>query len=461
MFRVKNPEQKSIQLPTPNRDGSSSIDGRYSSHFFQLESGLKLSIVSFPGISTISLRCFVFVGSAYESTHNSGISHFLEHMLFRGNKKLGDAARLNVEMEKLGGELNAATSFDLTEYWYDFHKDYLKEGIEKFCHLIQYPLFEQIEVERSIILEEIKGDYNDDNRLIDLDSLSSELLWPGHPMSFPIIGNSQTIGKIKRSNLISWHEKYYCPSNIVLGITGDFETSEVVNQIDHLFQAGKVKTAPRRYRRIKSSPAGGSQLKLVFDRDNQFGFQWCFPSYHLTHELRIEYELIQRILDDGNSSRLQKLIREEKGLVYDISAETMFFEAGVTFSIQSVVGTNRLRELVSTLTDLIRNLASEGITLEELDLAKLRYRANLECAGDSAQGVLYNKLMPVLYPCGSTYEEIIPRLKAISVEKINAILGQLLGQNMTTFAIVGPCDQKTDEMLEAKLYPWINGRKSL
>ncbi len=458
MFKIKDPEMAVANLASLSKNGLCNIHGRYSSQFFQLKNGLRLSIVSFPGISTISLRCFAFVGSACETDENNGISHFLEHMLFRGNEKLGDANQMSIGLEKLGGELNASTSFDLTEYWFDFHRDFLDEGIEKFCQFLQYPLFEQIEIERSIILEEIIGDYNDDNQLIDLDSLSSRLLWPDHPMGRPVIGNRTTIKKIQRADLIEWHKRYYQPSNLVLGITGDVDPGSIIEKIIPQLPERKPEFNPGRYPPAIGKRLPEDQINLVFDKDNQFGFQWSFPSYRLTNQLRIEYQLIQRILDDGNSSRLQRLIREEKGLVYDISAETLYFETGVILSIESVVGINRLTELISTLVQLIGDLVKHGITADELELAKLRYRAALECNSDSAQGVLYNSLMPVLYPCGSTYEEILPKLKDISLDDINELLCKLFQQSCTTFCLVGPWNDTTRKMLQEKLYPWINGK---
>jgi predicted Zn-dependent peptidase len=459
MLKIKNTGILTADMAGLSKNGYSNIQGRYSSHFFELTNGPQLNVVSFPGISTVSLKCFVFVGSACEGPLNNGISHFLEHMLFRGNSKLGDAAQMSIGMEKLGGEFNAATSFDLTEYWFDFHRDYLDEGIEKFCQLLQYPLFEQIEIERSIILEEIIGDYNDDNLLIDLDSLSADLLWPEHPIGQPVIGSNKTIKEIKRSDLIEWHTRYYQPSNMVLGITGDVDAPAIFHKIASHFPENEPKKRPAKIQPVVGPSASGNQVNLVFDKDNQFGFQWTFPVYGLTKTLRIEYELIQRVLDDGNSSRLQRLIREEKGLVYDISSDNLFFDSGMLLTIQSVVGINRLKELISTLVELVKKLVRDGITLDELELAKLRYKAALECNGDSAQGVLYNSLMPALYPCGCTYEEILPKLKEITIDDINLTLKKLLNQNQTTFAMVGPWDEGTREMVEEKLQPWINGRK--
>jgi predicted Zn-dependent peptidase len=439
------------------RKSHTSRNTRYQTRYKTLKNGLGLHLVSFPGVKTVSLRCFVFVGSVYETRENSGISHFLEHMLFRGNEKLGDATTMSIKMEELGGEFNAATSFDQTEFWLDVHLDYLDQGIERFCQFLQFPLYEQLETERSIILEEILGDYNDENSLIDLDSLTSNLLWPNHSMGMPIIGTVDTVKKITKTDLKNWHRIYYTPSNMILGITGDID----LRQIKDVISAQFITDAPNRidkYPQILAKPLPGKQISLVSDKDNQFSIQWSFPVYELTRNLRVQYELLQRILDGGNSSRLQRLIREEKGLVYDISLDTTYFETGMIMSVQSVVGTSRLTELVNALVELIGELIKKGITDQELKMAKVRYKAALECNNDTAQGILYDSLMPKLNPSGVGYKEILPVLSEVSTGLINSTLKLLFDQNLSTFVLVGPWGDAEKEMLHSKLQPWISGR---
>lgn len=419
---------------------------------------MQIYAIPFSGIKTISIRCFVFVGSIYENERNNGISHFLEHMLFRGNKRLGDATTMSLKIEELGGEMNAATSFDMTEYWFDFHKDYLTEGIHRFCTFLQYPLFEQIEIERSIILEEILADYNENNQLVDLDSLTSKQLWPHHSMGLPVIGNMKTINEIARSDLFEWHERYYQPGNMVIGITGDIQVQDVFQQIDTEFVNGNRYSERESYPEIRADHLLNDQIRIVEENDNQFSLQWAFPFYELSKPLRIDFELIRRVMDDGNSSRLQRLIREEKGLVYDISADMLFFRKGAVLSIQSIVGTGRLKDLMQALVELVEDLQKNGVTAEEFELAKLRYKAALDCAGDTPQGELYSLLNPILYPEGYTIEEVFRRLDTLELDQLNETLRKILIQNSTAFVLVGPNSAQKRELLERLLRHWIRGK---
>ncbi|MBU2644915.1 insulinase family protein [bacterium] len=418
-----------------------------------LPNGMQICAIAFPGVKTVNLRSVVFVGSAYENDRNSGISHFLEHMMFRGNRQLGNSSQLNIKMEEMGGDLNAVTSFDFTEYWLDFHLDYYELGLERFCHLLQGPLFENFDIERSIILEELKADYNENDQLIDVDSISAAKIWSGHGIGLPVSGTRESISNLTRDDLINWYQEYYHPGNMLIGVIGDIDPDLTIQLLSRFFP-NKTVAKRRQYTPVIQTDLK-EQLLLTENKDNQFNLQWSFPRYPLTSDLRVHYQLIRRILDDGSSSRLQRLIREEKGLVYEISAEMLYFDSGATLSIHSQIGQDRLPELMAVLTDLVGNLIEKGVTLEELNLAKRRYQIALDCNQDSAQGVLFEAMAPLIYPEVFSYSKVLEKLKTISLDAINTTLCALLQQDQTCFALVGPSPEKHSQLLKQLLSPWI------
>lgn len=420
----------------------------------RLANGLQICAVRYPDIRAVSIRCFVFTGSAFETPQNNGISHFLEHMLFRGNEKLGTSNTLNLCMEELGGELNAVTSFDLTELWLDFHVDYLEKGIERFCQFLQYPLYKQIETERSIILEEIRADYGENDLLIDLDSLVAKELWNGHPMSLPVTGSVDSITPIAKSDLSLWFETFYQPGNMIIGITGDFDPQHAINKISTQFPS-KQFSARKNYPAIENSDSIGEQIQLIHQKDNQFNLLWTFPAYPLTPELRVQYQLIRRILDDGSSSRLQQLVREERGLVYDISAEMLYFLNGVSLNIQSQVSVNQFSALIDVLVGLIKQLGDKGCTEDELKLAKLRTQIALDFNEDIPHGILYDEIGPDIHPCVSSFNKTRSLVEEIDLTGINKTLQSLLSSSQTCFAVVGPCEDEQRQLLEEALNRWI------
>ncbi len=418
-----------------------------------LPNGLKICAISYPGVKTVNLRSIVSVGSAFETNANSGISHFLEHMMFRGNKQLGSSNQLNLKMEEMGGDLNAVTSFDFTEFWLDYHLDYFELGLKRFCHFMQEPLFEDLEIERSIILEELKADFNENNQLVDVDGVCAAELWPDHGLGLSVSGTQSSIESITLDALTKWYQAYYQPGNILIGVTGDIDPDRTIQLFSDLISQQSF--SERQCYPPVAQTTVNKQIVLVEDKDNQYNLQWSFPHYPMTGDQRVQHQLIRRILNDGSSSRLQRLIREEKGLVYEISAEMLYFDSGATLSINSQIGQDRLPELMVVLTDLIKDLIENGVTSEELNLAKSRYRIALDCNQDSAQGVLYETMAPLIYPQLFPYQKVLEKLSEIQLSEINTSLRSLLQQDQTCFAIVGPTPESHRESLEQLLGPWV------
>ncbi|MCP4295970.1 MAG: insulinase family protein, partial [Proteobacteria bacterium] len=317
-----------------------------------LKNGMRVHIVPCPEIKNVSIRAWVFVGSACENTRISGISHFLEHMMFRGNRALGTGNEMNLKIEEIGGDLNAATSFDQTEYWLDFHVDFLEKGIRRFCQFLHSPLFEHFETERSIILEEILSEYNEDNVLTDTDTIISQSLWGEKSVGLPIGGTLKSIRNISIDDLKTWFLSYYKPGNIILGITGDVKEERILKIIENEF-SGFEFSESLKYSLPVTDPRKGEQIIFVQEKDPQFNLHWALPFDELNPRKRIILQIIGRLLDDGSTSLLQRQIREERGLVYDISAQISFYETGGALNIQSLVSLSKLNELIQLLPDLI------------------------------------------------------------------------------------------------------------
>jgi len=407
-----------------------------------------------PGVKTVSIKCWVFVGSVYENSVNNGISHFVEHMIFRGNHSLGTGNDLFRRFEALGGEVNASTSFDTTEYWLDFHLDHMEEGIDGFCKFLQEPLFEKIEIERSVILEEVLLDYNDEGDLIDPEGLVDRCFWPDHSLGFPIIGTIDSLSKITVEDLKNWFNTYYRPGNMLIGVTGDFEAKQVIDQIAKAFDS-RLSSPREDYQSIKPNPLPVSQIQWGKFKDNQFTVHWSFPLNGLSFERRLQTQLIHRIIDDGSNSRLHRLIREEKGLVYDIEASYHCYKDGILISLQAVVSLKNFEAFLSELVNVVRDLAQKGVTQTELDLAKHRYRCMLDCISDTPQGILQEMVASEIYPAMKPTKEILEKLEMTTLAEVNQIATSVFQQQLTCFAIVGPKSEDADKILRKYITPWL------
>ena len=434
-------------MPTDLRPLNSNLDRQ----ILDLPGGLKLYALRQEGIKTLTLHAWVRVGSLFETPEVSGISHFLEHMLFRGNQKLGDSLALSLAMEELGGEINAATGIDQTEYWLECHQSYLEEAIRRFSQFLRYPLFEQIDTEKKIILEEIKADFNEQGHLIDGDQVSAQLLWPDSTMGLPISGTNQSLKSLGLEELKYWYQTHYTSANLILGISGDFEPIEAqrlfAEEMTGLSR-GKRNSLPL----PKAKP--GDQICWVTDGDSQYSLHWTFLLEKLDPQIRLITQLISRLLDDGASSRLQRIVREEKGLVYDIRAQAGFYPGGAYLCLMSQVGPTSLTELTATLADLFKEILAHGFTQAELDLCKLRFQTALDCYLDSAEGRLHELVAPDLFPCYLTVDEISAALHCVDLAQVNELCRQYLTSANRAFVFIGPEPKKLEAQVRAHLGAW-------
>ena len=416
-----------------------------------LPQGVPLVMVPCERIRTVTLHAWFLVGSAHEDATTSGISHFLEHMMFRGNQELGNASELSLAMEELGGEMNAATGYDHTEYWLELHRNYLELGINRFLKFLLHPSFQALETERQVLLEEIRSSYNEDQQLIDIDSLTASHLWPGQGMGQPGAGMPSRVEAIGLHDLQTWRNTYYHAGNLVLGISGDFSPALV----ETWFSQGLAGLAPG----SRTPPpwpeyryAGG--VEWHDERDNQYQFQWSFPLPQVTAAERCWLNLVCRMLDDGSSTRLQQGIREQRGLVYDISANPLFLEGSALWQIQGQVSTEKLLELASCLSDLLVQVRAQGFTPAEFHLAKLRYQTSLDFFQDQAEGVLAEQVSPLLFPSSCPIAELQTHLEAAKLEIINPWFQNLLANRQSLFLVLGPQDHELSQKLKSRLGIW-------
>ena len=402
-----------------------------------LNSGLRVLSIHNPNTHAVSLNSFILTGSSQETPENNGISHFVEHMLFRGNLKLGSEKELNNTIEKIGGEINATTSFDQIEVWMNFHQRFLEEGIDIFCKFLKYPEFNNIETERSIILEEILNDYNEDNVLIDLDSLSYLNLWDKHSIRLPVIGSKETVSSISVSHLRDWFKTHFHPSNMIIMVEGNFNSTIAIDTIKNHFDHLEA------HEYLKSMiPLPQAEQKHVFvkDSDSQFYLQWSFPFPGNSKEEQIQANVISRILDDGSNSRLQSVIREKHGLLYEISANQMSFNNCIIFSINAVVSKNNMLELLKELKRLITQLQLSGVSDEELGHHMHRYTLHCDYCCDSSKGKLYDQLNKILYNYYSGPFEVKEYLGKLTRHEVNKTISRIFNADNSVLVMVGPWD---------------------
>jgi len=207
----------------------------FSRHKDVLPNGLTVVTVELPHLHSVSVVMYARVGSRYEPVADNGLSHFLEHMLFRGTERLPDAYALNHAIEALGGTLYAETGRDYSLYQISLHPETLQPGLELFGEIFATPAFADVDVERRIVLEEMHEDHDEDGRLINIDDLARLEVWPDHPLGYRITGPYENVERFDDTDVRRHFATHYGARNMVLAVSGAVQRDDVIGTLHRVF----------------------------------------------------------------------------------------------------------------------------------------------------------------------------------------------------------------------------------
>src|SRR6266516_4849699 len=210
-----------------------------------LKNGLRLLTTHMPGMRSASIAFFFSVGSRYEQDHIAGVSHFIEHMLFKGSQHYPTARFISEAIEGVGGVFNASTGKELTSYTARVPGEYLPIVMKVLADMVRFPLFdaEEIEKERGVIIEELSSTQDDPQEWVNL--LIDEVMWPGLPLGRDDAGSIETVARLQRTQMLDYLHTYYRPNSMVVSIAGNIDSQEVVRLIENLFGDWEAGDHPR------------------------------------------------------------------------------------------------------------------------------------------------------------------------------------------------------------------------
>ena len=430
-----------------------------SSRTEHLANGLTAVVVEVPLTHQVLVSLLVRVGSRYEAPEEAGISHFLEHMLFRGNEAFPDSDALNRAFESVGGMLGAHTGVEATGFEFTAHPTRLAEGLEHLSRFLRNPTFADLEKERRILLDELAYDYNEQGLLVHLPALTSEMLWPEHPLGRLVGGLPSTVSSLDAPRLRTHFNRYYRPRNMVLAMAGKISTEEGLRLARGFFEAREGDTdntaPPPPVPPVAAPPPHrhgiGPHLKLVPDADNQFHLQLSFPAPGYNDPEEIPMTLLGRILDDGPTSRLQRILREEKALVYHLAGNHAgYWDAG-SYDLATSVKAEGLEPLLRHLMAELAAFRDGGATPDELERARMRHLYELDFSRDSLTAILDRHAWPLLHSQYRSEEEERREMEAVTLEQIHQLTGKLLTPDSLHMALVGPLGMDTEKRVRAAL----------
>jgi predicted Zn-dependent peptidase len=420
-----------------------------------LPNGLTVVTVEMPHIHTMEVSMFVRAGLRYENLQNNGISHFLEHMMFRGNRKYPNSIELNMEFENIGRDLRASTLGEYTQYGFSPHVSQLDKGLELFSEFFSSPTFPEIEIERGIILEEYFEELNEEGVNIDINNQACKLLYPDTPMAWPTIGTEETIQSIQTEMLKEYFDRHYVPGNMVLAFAGPINHAEVIDLSKKYFSSLKNGAEPfpkDHFIDSISEKQKSPGLHFQEDSDSQIELQVCFRSCSYNDPDFLVLALISRVFDDGFTSRLQRVLREERGLVYSVECRATSMSDLGTMDFDVTVRPEKVVEVTRILLKEITTFAKEGPTESELAHIKKRYFFDLDSELDDPYKQVVRYAFPHLYSTEMSLQEEREIIESITAKQMLEVAEKVFEAKNLNLILVGPYTPELKSRLEGLIH---------
>ena len=413
-----------------------------------LDNGLRLITATMPHTSSVSIGFFIGAGSRYETEVQSGISHFIEHLCFRGTSRRPTAREISTAIEGVGGILNGGTDKELTVYWCKVAQPHCSLALDVLADMLLNSRFdpEDIEKERRVIIEEINMCKDSPPQQVAM--LIDELLWPGHAMGRDITGSKESVAAITRDMVLDYLTNQYQPGNTLLAIAGDIQHRETVIAVSQALGDWTDQRPRHGYLAYKEQP--GDRVRIEPRDTEQVQLCLALPGLSLFHPRRFTLNLLNVILGEGMSSRLFTEIRDKLGLAYSINSYVDHFSDTGSITISAGVETKNLQLAIKAILEELSKLKEIIIPEPELtkakELSKGRLLLRMEDSHNVAawlggQGVLTGRILSV--------DEVISIIDAITTEELQQLARELLTGKQLRLAVVGPVQQ--DEPLEELL----------
>lgn len=384
-----------------------------------LENNLTVIYQRLNHLNSVAFGLWIGVGSRNETRKNNGISHFIEHMVFKGTSRR-TAKEIAFEIDKIGGEINAFTGKDCTCFYTKTLDSDLEIAVDILSDMILNPVFNQahIETEKKVVLEEISM-YEDDPEELAHDLLT-EQMWSDGPLGYPILGTANSLENITREDLFEHMSYFYVPDNCVISVVGNFDEEMLFNIINKFFSSWKSLG----YCRLsKEQPA--FKPHYLFNKKDTEQTHICigFRGLPLGDERMYALMVLNNMIGGGMSSRLFQNIREEKGLVYSIySFPTSFRDCGM-FTVYAATNSDKVNEVIECICNEIRDFMKNGILENELSRSKNQLKGNYILSLDSTSGrMTANGKSKLITGSVKLPEEILKQIENIKKEDILELL---------------------------------------
>ena len=400
-----------------------------------LDNGVRVVTEEVTSVRSVSIGVWVDVGSRDERSGEEGLSHFIEHMVFKGTRRRS-AEAISREIDALGGELNAFTSRECTTFYATVLDEYAAEGIDLLADIFHHSRFDSRELskEKRVVLEEIRMVEDDPEE--HLHDLHTKNIFGEHPLGRPILGEVATIEGLRRQKVLSYRSRFYRPAQIVIAVAGNFSRSRVLKQIAAAFgdEAGAEASPPGR---IPPSIGGGVHVRSKALEQAHL----CVGLKGVSQSDKDRYAayLLNAILGGGVSSRLFQEVREKRGLAYAIHSSLVCFVDSGLFTVYAGTRSEVAPKVLALVLSELRRLKMSPVNRAELQRAKSQLKGNLMLGLETSGSRMCKAAKDELYfGRHISCEEIMADIDRVSPEQIWTLSRDLFEDRHLTVTALGP-----------------------
>lgn len=406
-----------------------------------LPNGVTVTMEQLPYLRSFSAGVWIRAGSGNEAAAENGISHFLEHLLFKGT--LSRSAReLMDAIESKGGQLNAFTSRDYTCVYVRALDTQVAPAIEILADIIKHSTFNDLEKERNVVLEEIaSGEDVPEDYVHDLFALA---LWPGHALGRPVAGTIESVSGMTLSDIQRYYAQWYRPRDIYVSIAGSFNTDEVLDQVGREFGSIADLPTPERPHAPRSNAGLHWHERDIAQNHLCFGF----PGASITDEQRYSYDMLSSILGGGSTSRLFERIREDEGLAYAIYTFHSTYTTAGMLGVYAAVAPENLTKAAKLASEELRRIQDTLVNDEEMESNREQLKGSMLMALESTftrMGRLARTMMHFGRIIG--IDEVVQRIDSVTAHDIQKLAQSIFTLDLATTVVLGPRESNDFEGL--------------
>ena len=399
-----------------------------------LPNGIRIISERMDHVRSVSLGIWIATGSRTETAEENGISHFIEHMVFKGTKNRS-AEEIARSVDSIGGGLDAFTAKEMVSYNTKVLDEHLPLAFDVLSDLVLNPLFREDDIakEKGVILEELKMEIDNPEYL--LHEIFSSNFWKDHPIGKPILGTKDTVQRFHQEMLHKYYKRIYSPSNILITAAGNLEHQRLVELAARSFESLPVNGG------LAADRAPIPHARLVFKNKTsleQTHLYMGVPSYPLPHEARFACYVLNTVLGGGMSSRLFQNIRERQGLAYAVYSELSMYRDTGCLAIYAGTSVESARQVVDSIIKEFRILKEELVPEEELRRAKDHLKGSFMLGLESTSSRMVNLARQEMYfKRFFTLDEMIDSIESVTAAEVQKIAQEFFNPRNITLAMLG------------------------